>query len=652
MKPDAPGGAAGPGPKTPSKNPPGQKRDSQHLDNDERKEPDSAKTPTQSGGRTIRDFPRSRSVSTTSSNRGDFSAKGPEGSTERPNKVHQARGRQSAWNTPHHIGERNVFNATTESDRSISLDWMGDKAPLGAKILGEIKESVTTTLELLRRLKDLGSVKTMDSSLRLALEEIASYVITAEDGSGIGKAELFAIVASQQKVIAYQQEVSGRLLGLSNAVMPKPTENRTKQGSDTNGSGLTPSANPVPFAPRRSTKKLFAAPQVRTSTNPGNPTQRHSPARLILRCTPPVSIEKRRDTAAVRTEANKVLALAQPATAVRVALATYTDRGNITLLVSGSSKSEDLMPYATAIGNAIVPGHAIKPSNDTPWYKVIVHAASTCNAHGDPIRTAEQIAEEIFESNYWLTESAVQLADGCRFLAAPKELMNKTHAAFVMTLEKLEDAKYLVEDQGGLYFNGKWCRADKFEDRQTARQCERCLSLHHGTKNCRENIRCRYCKGEHESWKHVCPNPNCGAKGPCPHSQCVNCPELLVGEKCHSADDRRCPEKLRVLGLATNSRAAKQRSKAATRRIDDEPEQEERATAKPTLTVIQRSAIGLLKLAVPELSEEDAFELLVKAKGSTEMALKLAKGESPEIEDEIMDDETATQSAQNAQPTK
>ncbi|KIO22297.1 hypothetical protein M407DRAFT_28172 [Tulasnella calospora MUT 4182] len=491
----------------------------------------------------------------------------------------------------------------------------------------------------------------MNTSLRLALEEIAAYVITAEDGSGIGKAELFAIVASQQKVIANQQEVSGRLLGPSNATMPKTTENRTKKNSDTNGSGMTPSVNPVPFAPRRSSRKLFAAPQVRTSTNPGNPTQRHSPARLILRCTPPISIEKRRDAAAVCTEANKVLAQAQPTTTIRVALASYTDRGNITLVVTGKSKSEDLMPYAAAIGNAIAPGHAVKPSNDTPWYKVIVHAASTCNTHGDPILTAEQFTEEIFDSNYWLTESAVRLADGCRFLAAPKELKNKTHAAFVMTFEKLEDAKFLVKDQGGLYFSGKWCRADKFEDRQQVRQCERCLSLLHGTKSCRERIRCRYCKGDHESWKHSCTEASCGAKGPCPHSQCVNCPETLTGDKCHSADDRRCPEKLRVQGLATDSRAAKQRSKATTKRIDDEPEQAGGAKAKPKITAIQRTAIELLIISVPELMESKAFELLVEAKGSTETALKLAKGEPPELEDEVMDDESTTQSAPKAQPT-
>lgn len=209
-----------------------------------------------------------------------------------------------------------------------------------------------------------------------------------------------------------------------------------------------------------------------------------------------------------------------------------------------------------------------------------------------------------------------------------------------------------IREGYGLVANGAHCRADKFEDRQMAHQCERCLSLHHGTKSCQENIQCCNCKGEHKSWNHVCPDPSCSAEGPCLQSQCVNCPELLVGDKCHSADDCRCLEKPHVLGLASNSRAAKQRSKAVTRRIDNEPEQEEREKAKPTITVLPRSAIGLLMLAILGLSEEDPVALLVKAKGSMEMAMNLAREESSKKEAEIMDDKSATQGAQNAQSTK
>ncbi|KIO24808.1 hypothetical protein M407DRAFT_25859 [Tulasnella calospora MUT 4182] len=660
MNSDAPGGAAGSGPTTPSKNPPAKKETPNIWTIANGKRPIQARRPLKQAvvpSETSREADRYRQqapTEATSQQKGPRDR--PNGQTKRKKPLQRRYGIRPEY--------------------QFGMD--GDKAPVGAKILGELKESVAKTLELLRRLIDLGSTNTLDSSLRLALEEIASYVITTEDGTGIGKAELFAIVASQQKVIANQQEVSGRLLGLSNGTMlEKITDNRTKH--DGNGSGTTPSANPVPIVPRRTTKRSFAAPQMRTSKNPGNPTQIHSPARLILRCMPPISIDKRQDAVIVLSKANQVLEQAEPGTMVRVALESYTvlefgpsgtaynpiylttlynspsaaaqhtDQGNITLVVTGKYKSEDLSPYAAEIGKAIAPGHAVDPSQDSPWYKVIVHAASTHGTRGDSILTAGQLADEIYELNYWLMESGVQLADGCRFLAAPKELKNKTHAEFVMTFEKLEDAKYLVEDQGGLYFSGKWCRADKFEERQQVRQCERCLSLHHGTKSCREKIRCRYCKGDHESWKYICPEPSCGAKGPCPHSQCVNYSEELMGDKCHSADDRRCPEKLRLQGLAPNSKAAKQRSKATTKRIDDEPEQAE--GAKPKITAIQRSAIELMRLSVPELSEEKAFQLLVEAKGSTEVALKLAKGEPPEHENEVMKDESTTQSAPNAQPT-
>jgi hypothetical protein len=317
------------------------------------------------------------------------------------------------------------------------------------------------------------------------------------------------------------------------------------------GSKTVKSANPVPIQPTRATP---LPPKPKPAPKSG--AVRHHPARLIIQVFNPESCQHKPPVVAARDAAND--GLERLGVAPRVAGVTYSAAGNIVAITRSPHTSQDLLPHALAIAQAIL-GEQVRcvGRQDVPWFRVQVNTVPV-RYQGD-IMTPEFVAHELRwalgDQNFLSPE---MMAMNPRWMCSPSELAKKNHASVVFSFLKEEHARRFRE-AGAYLIYGKWCKTATYEDRPQVRYCANCWSMEHPSTGCRRHLpRCRLCAQNHNTEVHQCED--------CEETQngCTHIPLLCCNCKGnHAANSYDCPERKRKLGQFAKKTAAPVKQKPA-----------------------------------------------------------------------------------------
>lgn len=235
-------------------------------------------------------------------------------------------------------------------------------------------------------------------------------------------------------------------------------------------------------------------------------------------------------------EVNKALAHARAHATVRLIKMRYTEKGNLTGLLSETACAEDLLHYAPAVMAAVqkLDPEVMYMGKTEKWRKLRVHGVALDRYMGDG--GLELVREEI------------ELMMGEKLPYAPRWIKGDTlseryhggtvkRSTLVLTVKSKQTADYILAK--GLSFGGRRHEAERFWERGEGGMCLRCCGRDHFGK-CTEQAKCFVCAAEHEGSEHQCTAQDCGKKSePCEHhpAKCANC----GGQ--HVAASRKCPER-------------------------------------------------------------------------------------------------------------
>lgn len=396
---------------------------------------------------------------------------------------------------------------------------------------------------------------------------------------------------------------------------PNTTQGKPKEPKKTatEATRLIPSEAPIPIVPTRpanGTGNRNSSPSKNQS-----PPNRHSDLRLTLKCKPSLSRDDQLPALQIRDLVNA--ALEKAGKSVRIKAGEYTNGGHINLYAMEPSTSEDLLKEVAIIKTQLLPeGTSCVAHRDAQWHKVQVAAVPTGLQHGQVITDPEEIWREIRYCNDEHIKRE-QLVEPPRYLATPEAVSRKERASIVLTFGKEEDASSFMK-LGFIFYMGVKCYIKRFEDRKPFRQCQRCFSYEHASRDCRSRERCRLCKGNHLTPNHKCLHDGCGKTSECDHNNCVNC----GGD--HPADFRLCPTKIMKVGLSADSRLAKtsssQKGKGKNQTVQEWWKGEE---GQKTLSEVTRQ--------YPELSPIQIWRALSDAKGEKTTALPQLEQEANKV---------------------
>jgi hypothetical protein len=235
-------------------------------------------------------------------------------------------------------------------------------------------------------------------------------------------------------------------------------------------------------------------------------------------------------------EVNKALAHARAYATVRLIKMGYTEKGNLTGVMSENACAEDLLEFAPTVMAAV---QKLDPEvNDMEktekWRKLRVHGVELDRYMG--------------EGRLDVAREEIELMTGERLPYAPRWIKGDTlHERFhsgtikrstlVLTVKSKRAADAMLAK--GLSFGGRRHEVERFWETGEGGMCMRCCGRDHFGK-CAEEAKCFVCAGDHEGMKYQCAVEGCGKKSePCEHhvAKCVNC------KGPHPATSRRCPER-------------------------------------------------------------------------------------------------------------
>jgi hypothetical protein len=235
-------------------------------------------------------------------------------------------------------------------------------------------------------------------------------------------------------------------------------------------------------------------------------------------------------------EVNKALAHARAHVTVRLIKMGYTDKGNLTGVVSENACADELLNYAPAVMAAVKkldPDVAFMEKTEK-WLKLRVHGVA--------------LDRYMAEGGLDVAREEIEVMTGVQLPYAPRWIKGETLAerygsgsikrsTLVLTVKNKKAADVILAK--GLCFGGRRHEVERFWERGEGGMCMRCCGRDHFGQ-CIEDAKCFVCAGEHEGDKHECTAENCSKRsGPCEHheAKCANC----GGQ--HPATSRRCPER-------------------------------------------------------------------------------------------------------------
>ncbi|KAJ7223992.1 hypothetical protein C8J57DRAFT_1094086 [Mycena rebaudengoi] len=189
---------------------------------------------------------------------------------------------------------------------------------------------------------------------------------------------------------------------------------------------------------------------------------------------------------------------------------------------------------------------------DTPWYKVQIHGVYTGVRDGQ-VLTAQEIWDELCWNNPVLGTMA--LLHLPRWMRSETDIQRQqlVSSSVVVAFEKEEDAAALLEQRSVVAF-ARFCDVRRHTDKPPVRQCNRCWDFGHHGPQCKGNLTCRLCGGNHEEENHPLPGPVEGEASPTDVDMEGRAAETIA-LKCarcggdHAANDRRCPARARYMGV-------------------------------------------------------------------------------------------------------
>lgn len=235
-------------------------------------------------------------------------------------------------------------------------------------------------------------------------------------------------------------------------------------------------------------------------------------------------------------DVNKALAHARAHVTVRLIKMAYTDKGNLTGVISENACADELLNYAPVVMAAVKkldPEVAYMEKTER-WLKLRVHgvALDRYMTEGGLDVAREEIelmtGEQLPDAPRWIKEDT---------LAERFDSGSIKRSTLVLTVKNKKAADVILAK--GLSFGGRRHEVERFWERGQGGMCMRCCGRDHFGQ-CTEEVKCFVCAGEHEGSKHECTAESCSKRsGPCEHraAKCANCGGP------HPATSRRCPER-------------------------------------------------------------------------------------------------------------
>lgn len=235
-------------------------------------------------------------------------------------------------------------------------------------------------------------------------------------------------------------------------------------------------------------------------------------------------------------EVNKALAHARAPVTVRLVKMHYTDKGNLTCVMSENASADELLNYAPIVMGAVrtLDPEVAYMEKTEKWLKLRVHGVA--------------LDRYMSESGLNLARRQIELMTGEQLAYTPRWLKGDTLAerfdsgsikrsTLVLTVKSKKTADAIMAK--GLTFGGRRHEVERFWERGEGGMCMRCCGRDHFGQ-CTEDPKCFVCAGDHEGSKHECTAEGCSKiSATCEHqvAKCVNC------KGPHSATSPRCPEK-------------------------------------------------------------------------------------------------------------
>lgn len=235
-------------------------------------------------------------------------------------------------------------------------------------------------------------------------------------------------------------------------------------------------------------------------------------------------------------EVNKALAYARAHVTVRLIKMRYTDKGNLTGVMSENAGADELLNNAPVVMAAVkkLDPEVAYMEKTGKWLKPRVHGVA--------------LDRYITEGRLDVAREEIELMTGEQLPYAPRWIKRDTLAerfdngsirrsTLVLTVKSKNAADAVLAK--GLNFRGRCHEAERFWERGEGGMCMRCCGRDHFGQ-CTEGPKCFVYAGDHEGSKDECTTEGCSkVSAPCEHqvAKCANC------KGPHPATSPRCPEK-------------------------------------------------------------------------------------------------------------
>jgi hypothetical protein len=267
-------------------------------------------------------------------------------------------------------------------------------------------------------------------------------------------------------------------------------------------------------------------------------------------------------------EANKALAHARAHVTVRLTKMGYTDKGNLTGVMSENASADELLNYASvvmAVVKKLDPEVAYMEKTEK-WLKLRVHGV--------------ELDRYMSEGGLDVAREEIELMTGEQLPFAPRWIKGDTLAerfnsgsikrsTLVLTVKSKKAADVIMAK--GLTFGGRRHEVERFWERGEGGMCMRCCGRDHFGQ-CSEDPKCFVCAGDHGGSKHGCTAEGCSKMSAlCEHqvAKCANC------KGPHPATSPRCPEKRSSRQTRQQRQAEMRSSPPAMEPVEEEEEEEE-----------------------------------------------------------------------------
>jgi len=279
-------------------------------------------------------------------------------------------------------------------------------------------------------------------------------------------------------------------------------------------------------------------------------------------------------------EANKALAHARAHVTIGLTKMGYTDKGNLTGVLSENASADELLNYAAVVMAAVkkLDPEVAYMEKTEKWLKLRVHGVA--------------LDRYMNEGGLEVAREEIELMTGEHLPFAPRWIKGDTLAeryesgsikrsTLVLTVKSKRAANAILAK--GLIFGGRRHEVERFWERGEGGLCMRCCGRDHFGQ-CTEDPKCFVCAGDHEGSKHECKAEDCSKRsGPCKHhvAKCANC------KGPHPATSPRCPEKRSNRQIRQHKDAGMRSSPPA---MESAAEQEDLTTGGDQMEIVMTPA--------------------------------------------------------------